>query len=117
MCNVLVAESLVDVGPHVAEYLNGLDEFAAAIAPFTPESVVAATGVTAEAIRTLARELAAATTASVYGRIGTTTTEFGSTATWLIDALNILTGNRRKRDEQSQKNNQESYHLSCLLIH
>jgi anaerobic selenocysteine-containing dehydrogenase len=41
----------------------------------------------------LARELAAATTASVYGRIGTTTTEFGSTATWLIDALNILTGN------------------------
>ncbi|MBT5864211.1 MAG: molybdopterin-dependent oxidoreductase [Ilumatobacter sp.] len=93
MCNVLVAESLVDVGPHVAEYLNGLDEFAAAIAPFTPESVVAATGVSAEAIRTLARELAAATTASVYGRIGTTTTEFGSTATWLIDALNILTGN------------------------
>ena len=93
MCNVLVAEGLVDVGPHVAEYLNGLDEFAAAIAPFTPESVVAATGVSAEAIRTLARELAAATTASVYGRIGTTTTEFGSTATWLIDALNILTGN------------------------
>ena len=93
MCNVLVAEGLVDVGPHVAEYLNGLAEFSVAIAPFTPESVVAATGVAAQAIRTLARELAAATTASVYGRIGTTTTEFGSTATWLIDALNILTGN------------------------
>jgi len=93
MCNVLVAEGLVDVGPHVAEYLNGLEEFSVAIAPFTPESVVAATGVAAQAIRTLARELAAATTASVYGRIGTTTTEFGSTATWLIDALNILTGN------------------------
>ncbi len=93
MCNVLVVENLVDVGPHVAEYLNGLDEFVAAIAPFTPESVVVATGVAATVIRKLARELAAATTASVYGRIGTTTTEFGSTATWLIDALNILTGN------------------------
>jgi anaerobic selenocysteine-containing dehydrogenase len=93
MCNVLVVENLVDVGPHVAEYLNGLDEFVAAIAPFTPESVVVATDVAATVIRKLARELAAATTASVYGRIGTTTTEFGSTATWLIDALNILTGN------------------------
>ena len=93
MCNVLVVENLVDVGPHVAEHLNGLDEFVAAIAPFTPESVVVATGVAATVIRKLARELAAATTASVYGRIGTTTTEFGSTATWLIDALNILTGN------------------------
>jgi anaerobic selenocysteine-containing dehydrogenase len=93
MCNVLVVENLVNVGPHVAEYLNGLDEFVAAIAPFTPESVVVATDVAATVIRKLARELAAATTASVYGRIGTTTTEFGSTATWLIDALNILTGN------------------------
>ncbi|MDG0975236.1 molybdopterin oxidoreductase family protein [Ilumatobacter sp.] len=93
MCNVLVVENLVNVGPHVAEYLNGLDEFVAAIAPFTPESVVVATDVAATVIRKLARELAAATTASVYGRIGTTATEFGSTATWLIDALNILTGN------------------------
>ena len=29
----------------------------------------------------------------MYGRIGTTTTEFGSTASWLIDVVNILTGN------------------------
>ncbi len=93
MCNVLVDEDLVEVGVHVGEYLNGLDEFAAAIAPFAPESVTDATGVAADTIRVMARELAAAPTATVYGRIGTTTTEFGSTATWLIDALNILTGN------------------------
>ena len=29
----------------------------------------------------------------MYGRIGTTTTEFGSTASWLVDAVNILSGN------------------------
>ena len=34
-----------------------------------------------------------ARSAAVYGRIGTTTTEFGSTASWMIDAVNILSGN------------------------
>jgi len=29
----------------------------------------------------------------VYGRIGTTTTEFGTTTSWLIDVVNIVTGN------------------------
>ena len=52
-----------------------------------------ATGIAAATIRRLARELAAAPTAAVYGRIGTTTTEFGTTASWLIDVVNVLTGN------------------------
>ena len=29
----------------------------------------------------------------MYGRIGTTTTEFGSTASWLVDVVNTLSGN------------------------
>ena len=41
----------------------------------------------------MARELAAAPTAVVYGRIGTTTQEFGTLASWLVDVLNVLTGN------------------------
>ena len=44
-------------------------------------------------IRTLARELAAAPTAAVYGRIGTSTVEFGTLGSWLVDVINILTGN------------------------
>jgi anaerobic selenocysteine-containing dehydrogenase len=43
-------------------------------------------------IRRLARELAAADAGCVYGRIGTTTTEFGTTASWLVDVLNVLPG-------------------------
>jgi len=89
----IAAEGLVDVGAHVAPHLRGLDGVLAACAPFTPERVAAATGLDPEQIRTVARELAAAPTAAVYGRIGTTTTEFGTTTSWLIDVVNIVTGN------------------------
>ena len=50
-------------------------------------------GSTPTTIRRLARELAAAPTACVYGRIGTTTAEFGTLTSWLVDVLNVLTGN------------------------
>src|SRR5690349_8212900 len=41
----------------------------------------------------MAREVSAAPSAAVYGRIGTTTQRFGTTASWLVDVLNVLTGN------------------------
>ena len=44
-------------------------------------------------IRRIARELAAAARAAVYGRIGTCTQEFGTLASWLVDVVNVLTGN------------------------
>ena len=44
-------------------------------------------------IRRMAHELAAAERGVVYGRIGTTTQEFGTLASWLVDVLNVLTGN------------------------
>ncbi len=93
IANVLVTEGLADPGAHVSEHLAGFADFTAAIAPFGPERVAAATGVDAETIRRLARDIASAPTAAVYGRIGTTTTEFGTTASWLVDAVNILSGN------------------------
>ncbi len=93
IANVLVADGLADPGAHVDRHLVGLDEFVTAIARFPPERVAAATGVDPETIRRMAHEIAAAPTAAVYGRIGTTTTEFGSTASWLVDAVNILSGN------------------------
>ena len=50
-------------------------------------------GIEAGEIRRMARELAAAERAAVYGRIGTCTQEFGTLASWLVDVLNVLTGN------------------------
>jgi anaerobic selenocysteine-containing dehydrogenase len=62
-------------------------------ARFPPERVAPATGVGAEVIRDLARELAAARGAVVYGRLGTCQNELGPLASWLIEALNVVTGN------------------------
>ncbi|NEE49740.1 hypothetical protein G3M55_34665, partial [Streptomyces sp. SID8455] len=53
----------------------------------------AACDVDAATITALARELAAAPTAAVYARIGSCTVEHGTLASWLVDVLNILTGN------------------------
>ena len=75
------------------EHLAGLDEVRALAQDFTPEAASVATGIDADAIRRLARELAAAPAAAVYGRIGTTTQAFGTTASWLVDVLNAITGN------------------------
>ncbi|MFC9893091.1 molybdopterin-dependent oxidoreductase [Nocardia sp. NPDC127579] len=79
--------------PAAAVEVAGLDELRAAAAEFTPEAVAARTGVPAATVVRLARELAGAPTAAVYARIGTCTTEFGTVAQWLVDAINVLTGN------------------------
>jgi anaerobic selenocysteine-containing dehydrogenase len=92
MAHVLFAEDLVDVGA-LAPHLTGLDEVGALVRPFTPDAVAPVTGIEAGTIRRLARELAAAPTAAVYGRIGTHTVAFGTLASWAVDVLNVLTGN------------------------
>ncbi|MGI5141135.1 MULTISPECIES: molybdopterin oxidoreductase family protein [unclassified Streptomyces] len=92
MANVLFEEDLMDLGD-LAPYVTGLDEVAAAVADFTPEAAAGACDVEADTIRALARELAAAPTAAVYGRIGSCTVPHGTLASWLVDVLNILTGN------------------------
>jgi anaerobic selenocysteine-containing dehydrogenase len=92
LVNVLDADGLVDTGA-AGEYLSGLDEVLAAARPFTPEAVAGVTGVEADVIRRLAHDLAAAPTACVYGRIGTTTALYGTLTSWLVDVLNTLTGN------------------------
>ena len=92
MANVVITEGLVDLGA-LADHTAGLGEVAAAVAPFTPESVAEICGVDADTIRRLAREVAAAPSAAVYGRIGTHTVEFGTVASWAVDLLSALTGN------------------------
>lgn len=90
--NTLFAEDLVDVGA-IEEHLDGLEQVRELMAPFTPEAVAPITQIAADDVRRLARELAGAESAAVYGRIGTTTTPYGTVASWLIDVVNTLTGN------------------------
>ncbi|MEU7064898.1 molybdopterin-dependent oxidoreductase [Streptomyces sp. NPDC046161] len=92
LAQTLLAEGLTAPGA-LAEHTDGLGELGAALASFTPEAVAPACDLPAAEIRALARELAAAPTAAVYGRIGSCTVEYGTLASWLVDVLNILTGN------------------------
>ncbi|MET7937946.1 molybdopterin oxidoreductase family protein [Streptomyces sp. NPDC005322] len=91
MVQVLFAEDLVALGP-LAEHLSGVEEVRRLADGFPPEAVAGACDVTAEEIRTLARELAAAERGVVYGRIGSTTVEFGTLTSWLVDVVNALIG-------------------------
>lgn len=92
LLHTVLDENLADLG-RLADHVDGFDGLAALAAPFTPEAVAPRTGIAADDITRMARELAGAERAAVYGRIGTTTQEFGTLASWLVDVLNVVTGN------------------------
>jgi anaerobic selenocysteine-containing dehydrogenase len=93
LAHVLFAEDLADPGPELTAMADGLDQLRRLAEPFTPETAAQACGIGAGEIRRIARELAAAPAAAVYGRIGTCTQEFGTLTSWLVDVLNFLSGN------------------------
>jgi len=92
LVNVVVTEGLVDLGP-AGPYVRGVDTVVEVCRPFTPEATAVQTGLDPSEVRRLARDLAAAPRACVYGRIGTTVAPFGTLSSWLVDVLNTLTGN------------------------
>ena len=91
VAHTLFDEDLVALG-ELAPHIDGLDRMRAVAADWSPERVAGVTGIDAERIRALARELVSTERAVVYGRIGTCNQEFGSLASWLVDVVNILTG-------------------------
>lgn len=92
LVNTLFADDLVTL-EHLADHVTGVEEVRALAEPFTPEAVEPITGIPADTIRRLAHDLASASSAAVYGRIGTCVQSFGTLASWLVDVLNVLTGN------------------------
>lgn len=90
--HTLFAEDLVDLGK-LNGHVTGVEEVKKAAAEFAPERVESTCQIPAAATRDLARRLAGAERAVVYGRIGTCTQEFGTLASWLVDVCNALTGN------------------------
>ena len=92
LLQVIFAEGLEELG-HLAPHCDSLAQVRAAVAPFSPERVAAITGIEATAIRRLAHDFAAAPSAACYGRLGLSTQEFGGLCLWLVNLLNIVTGN------------------------
>jgi anaerobic selenocysteine-containing dehydrogenase len=92
MVHTLFDEGLARPG-RLEEHLAGVEVVRELATGFAPERVAEVTGIAADDIRRMARELAAAERAVVYGRIGTCVQEFGTLASWLVDVMNALTGN------------------------
>ena len=77
----------------LAPSIKGVETVAELVSEFPPERVASITGIDSRQIRELAREFASAESAVCYGRIGVSTQEFGAVCQWLINVLNIVTGN------------------------
>src|SRR5678815_6160437 len=78
---------------NLPSYVDGIQVIGKLVSEYTPERVAITTGIDALDIRTLARQFASADGAVCYGRIGVSTQEFGAACQWLINVLNIVTGN------------------------
>ncbi len=92
MLNVIFAERLERLGS-LAGRCDGIGELRGLAAQWPPERAAAHAGVDAPEIARLAREFAAAPSAVAYGRVGVCQKQTGSLTHWLINSLNILTGN------------------------
>ncbi len=92
LLQVVFEEGLTRLGP-LASFTNGVETVRDLVAESTPERVASTIGIDSEQVRNLAREFASADSAVCYGRIGVSTQEFGAVCQWLINVLNIVTGN------------------------
>lgn len=92
----LLQEVLALGAPRLDAYagkLAGLDEALAAIAGMDTGEVEARTGIARATIARLAAEFRQAPRAVAYGRMGVSTQAWGSLCQWLIQLLNLVTGN------------------------
>ena len=92
MVQTLFAENLVCSG-RLAAFTDGFDTLQKAVAEFTPDAVAPLTGIPADTIGQLTREFAGVERAACYGRVGVSVQEFGGLCLWLINVVNLLTGN------------------------
>ncbi|MHC8357725.1 molybdopterin oxidoreductase family protein [Pseudomonas sp. LB3P81] len=90
LLNTLFAEGLT-CDSHLP--VDGLDEVREAVASFTAEAMSPLCAVPAEQIRQLARDFSAAPTAVCYGRMGVSTQAFGTLCHWVVQLINLVTGN------------------------
>ena len=73
--------------------VDGLAEVREAISRFSAEAMSPLCSVPAQQIRQLVRDFATADRAVCYGRMGVSTQSFGTLCHWLVQLLNLVTGN------------------------
>ena len=91
LIRTLDEEGLIATG-RLSPFLDGFDAAIEALRRFDIAPLAAHTGIPEDSIRSIARRLVTGP-AITYGRIGVSVSEFGTLNHWLIQLLNIATGN------------------------
>ena len=91
MVHVLLRDDLLY--DELPDYLKGLDGLSELFTDFGPQTMAPKTGIPAKIIEQLTREFAKAKTAVCYGRMGVSVQAHGGLCQWMINLINILTGN------------------------
>jgi anaerobic selenocysteine-containing dehydrogenase len=92
MLEVIFAEGLEDRDA-IERQTRGSRALRTLCVEFPPEATEGRSGVAAREVRRLARDLAGAKRAAVYGRTGSCLGRSGTLVSFLLDALNAVTGN------------------------
>ena len=92
LLHVVFADGLEDRGA-LAAHSTGSGTLRHLCADFSPEDTEIRTGVPAQTVRALAHDFAKARSAVAYGRTGACLGHHGTLVSFLIDALNMVTGN------------------------
>ncbi len=92
LVHTLFAENLVNLG-RLNDFTDGVEILRDVSKTFAPEKVENLTGISASEIKRIAKDFANAERAVCYGRMGVSTQKFGGLCHWLINSINILTGN------------------------
>jgi len=92
MLYVIVEEQNIDTS-ELSDAVDGIDDFKAICAGWTPEKVALITGMSAEHIRSLTLDFLASDGSALYMSTGVNMGQFGSACYWLVNGINIITGN------------------------
>ena len=77
----------------LSSFTKGVDQLKDAVAEFTPQNVSKITGIDSATIENIATEFATAKRAVAYGRMGVSTQPHGGLCHWIINGINLVSGN------------------------
>ena len=89
----VIFEEKLENKAHLSPHIKDWDAIKKIANEYSPESISSIVGIKENEIKKLARTFATAESAVCYGRLGVSTQEFGGICIWLVNVLNIITGN------------------------
>lgn len=96
MLNLIAHEHTIDIA-QLSTVADGVEKFMAIADGWTPERVAAITGINADEIRTLTRDFVNSDGGALYMSTGVNMGRFGTLSYWLVNGINLLTGNIDKQ--------------------